>query len=425
MIETAPVPAPAGLRSDAILDRLMHLHPKVIDLSLGRTIDLLEKLGRPQDRLPPVVHVAGTNGKGSTIAFIRAVAEAAGYKVHAYTSPHLVRFAERIRLAGKQIEEEALSALLEECEQTNAAEPITFFEITTCAALKAFSDNPADLLLLETGLGGRMDSTNVVAHPACTAITPISMDHMQYLGPTLDAIASEKAAIQKRGVASVTAPQDPVSMAVIKREASRVGAPLTVAEPVGADTILSLPGQHQHINAGLADAILTVLQDTGAFRFDAAVRRMGFSQAVWPARLQRITKGQIPEALGSTWEIWLDGGHNEAAGAALADMASRWVQDGQDLPLYAIAGMLNTKEPSDFLAHLRPYLSGLQAVDIPGTDAALPPEELAGFARALDIPATTAPSIKHAVAALPKNVRGRLLITGSLYLAGLVLAENG
>ncbi len=417
--------APSGLRSDAILDRLMHLHPKVIDLSLGRTLDLLEKLGRPQDRLPPVVHVAGTNGKGSTLAFTRAVAEAAGYKVHAYTSPHLVRFAERIRLAGEQISEDALSALLEECEHANAAEPITFFEITTCAAMKAFSETPADLLLLEVGLGGRMDATNVVPKPACTAITPVSMDHMQYLGPTLEAIAGEKAAIQKQGVPSIVAPQDPVAMAVIEREAARVGAPLTLAAPVPDDTVLSLPGRHQRINAGTADAILTALQVDGSFRFDQAARRQGFSAAVWPARLQRLTRGPITDALGPGWEIWLDGGHNEAAGEVLADMASGWRAAESDRPLYAIAAMLNTKEPTDFLAHLRPYLAGLQAVDIPGTDAALPPDDLVGFARGLGIQAETAASIDRAVAALPKDKPGRLLITGSLYLAGLVLARNG
>ncbi|MEQ9489740.1 MAG: folylpolyglutamate synthase/dihydrofolate synthase family protein [Alphaproteobacteria bacterium] len=417
--------APSGLKSDVILERLMHLHPKVIDLSLGRTLDLLEKLGRPQDRLPPVVHVAGTNGKGSTIAFTRAVAEAAGYRVHVYTSPHLVRFAERILLAGEQISEDALSALLETCEQANAAEPITFFEITTCAAMKAFSETPADLLLLEVGLGGRMDATNVVPKPACTAITPVSMDHMQYLGPTLEAIAGEKAAIQKRGVPSVVAPQDPVAMAVIEREAARVGAPLTIAAPVSDDTVLSLPGRHQRINAGMADAILTQLQGNGAFRFDAAARQTGYSNTVWPARLQRLTRGPIAEALGPDWEIWIDGGHNEAAGEALADMASGWRATDPQRPLYAVAGMLNTKEPTDFLAHLRPYLAGLQAVGIAGTDAALSPEDLVGFARALGIPAESAESVNRAVETLPRDRPGRLLITGSLYLAGLVLAENG
>lgn len=416
--------APPGLRSDKILDRLMHLHPKVIDLTLGRTLDLLEKLGRPQDRLPPVVHVAGTNGKGSTIAFTRAVAEAAGYKVHAYTSPHLVRFAERIRLAGKQIEEEALSALLEDCERANAAEPITYFEITTCAALKAFSETPADLLLLEVGLGGRMDATNVVDRPACTAITPVSMDHMQYLGPTLEAIAGEKAAIQKQGVPSIVAPQDPVAMAVIEREAARVGARMAVADPVPAETELSLVGQHQQINAGVANGIVSALQDSGGFRFDPTARKAGFSQAVWPARMHKLKTGKIVNYLGPDWEIWVDGGHNEAAGGILAQAASAWAQQS-DRPLYAIAGMLNTKEPTDFLTHLRPHLAGLQAVDIPGTDAALPPGDLVGFARALDIPSSTAPSVDDAVAVLPKDKPGRLLITGSLYLAGLVLAENG
>lgn len=415
--------APTGLRSDVILERLMHLHPKVIDLTLGRTLDLLEKLGRPQDKLPPVVHVAGTNGKGSTIAFTRAIAEAAGYKVHVYTSPHLVRFAERIRLAGTQIEEDALTTLLEECEQANAAEPITYFEITTCAALKAFAENPADLLLLEVGLGGRMDATNVVDRPACTAITPVSMDHMQFLGPTLEAIAGEKAAIQKQDVPSIIAPQDPVAMAVIEREAARVGARMKIADPVAADTKLSLIGQHQLINAGVANGIVSALQESGDFRFDKEARKAGFAQAHWPARMHKLKSGKIVDTLGPDWEIWVDGGHNEAAGEILAQAASNWARES-DRPLFAIAGMLNTKEPTDFLTHLRPHLTHLQAVDIAGTAAALSPDELAGFARALEIPTDTAESVNQAVANLPKEKPGRLLITGSLYLAGLVLAEN-
>ena len=251
------------------------------------------------------------------------------------------------------------------------------------------------------------------------------MDHLQYLGSTLEAIAGEKAAIQKPGVPSVVAPQDPVAMAVIKREAERVGAPLICAEPVDAGVQLSLPGRHQYTNAGLADAILTALQDGGGFRFDAAARKTGVAQAAWPARMQKLEKGRIVDGLGPDWEIWLDGGHNEAAGEALADAALIWAQQQPGRPLHAIAGMLNTKEPTDFLAHLRPYLSSLQAVDIPGTDAALSPADLIGFAEALGIQAAAAASIDDAVAALPKDRPGRLLITGSLYLAGLVLAENG
>lgn len=406
------------MHSDVILKRLMTLHPKTIDLTLGRTVDLLGKLGRPQDRLPPVVHVAGTNGKGSTVAFLRAICEAAGLRVHTYTSPHLVRFAERICLAGRQIEETHLAALLEDCERANAGEPITFFEITTCAAFKAFSEAPADILLLEVGLGGRMDATNVIDRPACTVITPISMDHMQFLGDSLEAIAAEKAAIQKAERPSVVTPQDPSAMAVIEREAARVGARIRRADPVGEEAILSLAGRHQRINAGAAIAAAEALRAEGYALTGEAVRR-GLASARWPARLQRLSRGPIPDGLPG-WEIWLDGGHNEAAGEVLADMLSTW----RDRPLHAVVGMLNTKEPTAFLQPLAPHVATMRTVAIPGVEATFTAAELAGFAQAVGIDAQPARTVAEAVADLPGGPR-RLLITGSLYLAGAILAENG
>lgn len=425
-------------RSDAILARLMQLHPKVIDLSLGRTLDLLEKLGRPQDRLPPVVHVAGTNGKGSTIAYLRAILEAAGYRVHVYTSPHLVTFAERIRLAGEQISEAALSALLEECEEVNGGEPITFFEITTCAGLKAFADTPGDIVLLETGLGGRLDSTNVVDNPACTILTPISMDHTQFLGDTLEAIAREKAAIQKAGVPSVVGPQPDKAMEVIEARARDVNAPLARAGaewsitetqdglrftsvPVTLDLPKpGLPGSHQTPNAGAAVAAALELRDQGFEITDDHIRT-GIAGAEWPARLQRLKQGSIVDAMGGNSEVWLDGGHNAAAGEALADMARGW----SDRPLYVVFGMLNTKAAGDFLKPLAPHVAKAWAIAIPGEQNSLTAGEAEAFARGQGIDCTAMETIEDALAEVPKEGPSRLLICGSLYLAGVILSENG
>lgn len=398
----------------------MSLHPKIIDLTLDRVDRLLERMGRPQDKLPPVVHVAGTNGKGSTIAFLRAILEQAGYRVHVYTSPHLVRFAERIRLAGEIIAEEHLSAILEDAEQVNGGEPITFFEITTCAALKAFAETPADILLLEVGLGGRLDATNVVDKPVCTVITPISMDHMQYLGGDLQAIAGEKAAIQKAGVPSVVASQDPVAMAVIAGAAERIGTAVIEARPARKQTRLGLPGAHQLANAGAAIAAVDVLRQAG-FEIAEADVEAGLAGATWPARLQRLTKGPIPNHLGPDWEVWLDGGHNAAAGETLAAHAARtW----PDRPLHMIVGMLNTKTPDDFLAPFADQAESLTAIAIPGEANSLGAEELCDMALSVGLNADTAESVEKATAALSGRPPGILLICGSLYLAGEVLADN-
>jgi dihydrofolate synthase/folylpolyglutamate synthase len=425
--------------SDAVLERLSRLHPKIIDLSLGRVERLLAALGHPERRLPPVVHVAGTNGKGSVLAYLRAMVEAAGRRVHVYTSPHLVRFNERIRLAGRLIEEEALTGLLEECERANGGEPITFFEITTAAAFLAFERAPADLLLLETGLGGRLDATNVIDRPLATAITSVSYDHMQFLGDTLAAIAGEKAGILKAGVPAAIGPQPPEAAAAIQARAATIGAPL---HRFGAewhvaperDGLLyrgragarrlpqpNLPGRHQIDNAGVALACLELMGPS--FALTDAEASAGLRHADWPARLQRLTRGPLPAMLPPGSELWLDGGHNRAAGEVLADMAKGW----RDRPLHLVFGMLDTKEPREFLRPLAPLVRSLIAVPIPGEHASLTAAQAAEHARAVGIPAEDAPGVEAAVAALARAATGpcRILICGSLYLAGSVLAENG
>jgi dihydrofolate synthase/folylpolyglutamate synthase len=433
---TGDTGAAAGA-SDLVLERLTRLHPKIIDLSLDRTWRLLERLGHPERRLPPVVHVAGTNGKGSVIAYLRAMAEAAGHRVHVYTSPHLVRFHERIRLAGRLIEEPALLALLEECEEANGGEPITFFEITTCAAFLQFARQSADLLLLETGLGGRLDSTNVVARPLATVLMPISFDHMQHLGDTLAKIAFEKAGILKAGVPAIVAPQPDEALAVFSARAAELGAPLHRhgrdwwVEPAGeamrfrdslGERLLhrpALPGDHQIDNAGAALACLPFL---AGLEIDAAAQAKGLANADWPARLQRLIRGPLVDQLPPGWEIWLDGGHNEAAGEMLAGFAKGW----RGRPLHLIFGMLNSKDPVAFLKPLAPRARGLQAVAI-GGHASLAADEAAAAAHAAGLAAETAASVDAALARIIAAEPGpaRVLICGSLYLAGVVLAENG
>jgi len=432
-----PQPVPSAAASDAVLARLNALHPKIIDLSLGRIERLLAPLGNPERRLPPVVHLAGTNGKGSVLAYLRAMLEAEGRRVHAYTSPHLVRFHERIRLAGRLIEEPALLALLEECEAANGAEPITFFEITTAAAFLAFARQPADALLLEVGLGGRLDATNLVERPALSVITPVSMDHMQYLGDSLEAIAFEKAGILKPGVPAVVGLQPEAALAVILERAAEIGAPVAVqgrdfhALPApggfrfldgGLDLSLPAPvlaGAHQRDNAALALAAAARL---GALAPAEPARRAGLAAAQWPARLQRLQRGPLPALLPGGWSLWLDGGHNAAAGAALA----AWLAE-RPQPLRLVYGMLNSKAAEAFLRPLAPFAESLQAVAIPGEPNSLSAEAAAAHARACGIAARPRASLAEAVAAAVEGAgpEGRVLICGSLYLAGRVLAENG
>ncbi len=423
--------------SDLILERLMSLHPKIIDLVLDRVWRLLERTGNPHLALPPVVHIAGTNGKGSTLAMIRAGIEGAGQSAHAYTSPHLARFHERVRLAGDLISEPALAALLEECEAANGGEPITFFEITTVAALLAFARAEADWTLLEVGLGGRLDATNVVARPALTVITPVSIDHQQYLGETLGEIAAEKAGILKRGVPCVVAPQPDAARDVIEEVAARVGAPLLIggqdwqARMERGRLIFEdgkglldldpprLPGPHQVTNAGTALAALRVLG------FGEEACQAALTRAEWPARMQRLRSGPLADAVPAESELWLDGGHNAAAGEALAlvlaEMAAK-----RDVPVRLICGMLDTKDPGGFLRPLAPHVAGAQCVAIPDAAATLPAETLAGAAREAGIEAAAAGSVEDALAeTLATPGPTRILICGSLYLAGHVLKTNG
>ena len=422
-----------ALGSDAVLERMMTLHPKIIDLTMQRVERLLAALGHPERALPPVIHIAGTNGKGSTQAMIRAGLEAGGSLVHAYTSPHLARFHERIRLAGELISEEALTALLDECVKANGPDEITFFEITTCAAFLAFARVKADYTLLEVGLGGRLDATNVVDDPVLTVITPVSIDHQQYLGETLPEIAGEKAGIIKRLVPVVVGPQEPEGMDVIEARALRLGAPVlaygqqwSVSEERGRliyqdengllDLPLpNLPGPFQIFNAGAAIAALRALGK------DQAACEAAVTSAFWPARMQRLRFGPLVEAAPEV-ELWLDGGHNPAGGAAVAETLARMPARETHL----ICGMLNTKDVRGYMHPLAPHVTRLHAVSIPGEKNTLPAEATCEAATAVGIKAVTAASVSDALTQIVADCpNARVLICGSLYLAGGVLRENG
>ncbi|RBW43392.1 bifunctional folylpolyglutamate synthase/dihydrofolate synthase [Loktanella sp. D2R18] len=412
---------------------MMALHPKVIDLTLDRVWTLLEKLGNPQKNLPPVIHLAGTNGKGSTQAMIRAGLEAAGSSVHAYTSPHLARYHERIRLAGDLISEDALCAVLDHCYEANGSDPITYFEITTVAGLFALAQTPADYTLLEVGLGGRLDATNVVAQPAITVITPVDLDHQQFLGDTLAQIAGEKAGIIKRGVPCVVGAQHDEAMDVIEAAAARLGAPIYAYGQqwhVGTERdrliyqddhglldlpLPNLPGPHQIMNAGAAIATLRLLGK------DEAACEAAVVSAYWPARMERLTKGKLVD-LADPAELWLDGGHNPAAGRAIAAT----LQQQPARPVHLICGMLNTKDIGGYLAPLADVSASLTAVSIPDEKNTIPAADTARAALAVGMKATTADSIAEAIKLITAKTPGaRILICGSLYLAGHVMRENG
>jgi dihydrofolate synthase/folylpolyglutamate synthase len=424
---------------DAALERLRGLHPKKIDLSLDRIQALLEALGRPQDRLPPVIHVAGTNGKGSTSAFLRAIAEAAGLKVHVLTSPHLVRFVERVRLAGTLITDEAFAAILERVEAANAGKEITFFEIVTAAAFVAFAEAPADLLILEVGLGGRYDATNVIARPAVSVITPVDYDHKEFLGEDLGGIAGEKAGIIKAGRPVVVARQAEVAEAVIEAEAERLGAPLTL---MGRDfdawsergrlmvqdqqRLLDLPmpslfGPHQVGNAGLAVAAALALDDP---RITDAALEKGVASAEWPARMQRLTVGpfgELARARGS--DLWLDGGHNPHGARAVAEALADLARDGR--PVALVSGTLSNKDAVGFFSAfkgLNPivYATGFDAEAAATAEATMDAARAAGLeAEAVGYPLE---AVRRALAS--EGAPPHVLICGSLYLAGEVLAAD-
>jgi dihydrofolate synthase / folylpolyglutamate synthase len=422
--------------SDAILTRLLSLHPKIIDLSLERMHRILARLDHPEKNLPPIIHIGGTNGKGSTQAFLRAMMEAAGLKVHAYTSPHLVKFHERIRVAGELISETELSALLEECEVANAGEPITFFEITTAAAFLAFARTPADYFLLEVGLGGRLDATNVTPPPKACCITSLGLDHQQFLGDTLELIAREKAGIIKRGVPCVIGAMPEEARDAIEAVAEYVKAQLMISGQdwdayaqhgrmvfQDADGLLdlpmpALPGPHQIGNAGNAIAVLRAIKDT---RITEAHFAEGLKLVTWPARLQRLKGGALSSILDNRSELWLDGGHNADAGVVLAESLNAMPKK----PLVIIWGMLNTKDATQFFRPLAKLADHVVALSIPNEPNAISAEQLAETVQSLGTSASTATDVTNAVRqASSLKPAARILICGSLYLAGHVLAAE-
>lgn len=400
----------------AALDRFLALHPKLIDLSLDRLDALLEDLGRPEHRMPPAIHVAGTNGKGSTLAFLKAMLEADGQTVHVYTSPHLVRFAERIQLAGQPISDAALLDVLTRVETANGDQAGTFFELTTAAAFLAFAETPADFVLLETGLGGRLDATNILPPEAVAVslISQIDMDHQHFLGNTIEAIAREKAGIFKPGVPAFYAPQAGAVTAVLQEEAMKRGTTLQAVTPLHPEVKLSLLGDFQRTNAALASAAASFLGLT------AATIEQGLTRAKWPARMQRIEEGVLWKAAGSgKHHLFIDGAHNANAGQAIAETLPI------DQPVYLIYGLLETKDAQGFVAPLLPKVSRAIAVEIPGAAATLSAQAAAQAAGAMGYhDPETAPSLAMALEALADEKSGMVLVCGSLYLAGAFLAEN-
>lgn len=427
-------------RAAAALERLAALHPKLIDLGLGRTRDLLARLGDPHHSLPPVIHVAGTNGKGSVIALMRAMAEAAGFRVHVYASPHLCRFNERIRLAGKLIGDDALADLLEEVESANGDAPVTFFEVTTAAAFLAFSRVPADLLLLETGLGGALDSTNVLESPAATVITPIARDHEHFLGSDIAGIAGQKAGIMRKDTPCLAAAQDDAALKALSDHAAAVGAPLQVmgrdigwqpqadggleidlaAKLAGSITLPSpaLRGRHQQANAALAaSALATAFPD---IPHESLAR--GITRAVWPGRLHQLPAGSLTGLIDAP--VWIDGAHNAHGAAALA-AALPDIDNGQ---WHFICGALDTRPAAEFLARIAPLAASIHCVTIPDQPASLSAHRLATEAAAIHSGARPATSVAGAIQAIASGSddgNRPVMICGSLYLAGHVLASNG
>lgn len=448
MIQPAPPARGPSQSSEDVLARLMRLHPKSIDLALDRIERLLEALGSPNTRLPPVIHVAGTNGKGSVIAFLKACLEAAGLRVHAYTSPHLRRFNERIVVAGEEIGEAALVEALEACERANGGAEITFFEITTAAAFQLFVQTPADAVLLETGLGGRFDATNVVARPALTVITPVSLDHQDFLGHDLESIAAEKAGILKPGVPCVLGPQEDAARRVIERQAERVGAPLIVhgqefsayeehGRLVYQDEsgLLDLPlprlyGRHQIANAGTAIACLRALSRFGVGE-DAMAR--GLRQARWPGRLERLRDSPLTELAFRVFgnddavEVWYDGAHNPLGARVLAE-AMADIEERAPMPLFLILGMLKNKDIDGFLAAFSGLVRRVIGVAVPGQPSSRNSRDVAAAAERAGIAALPAESLQeameHVLNAAVETGGARVLVTGSLYLAAHVLGEE-
>ncbi len=417
------------------LERLNKLFPRVIDLGLGRTLRLLKQLGRPDRYLPPVVHVAGTNGKGSVISFLFCMLEAAGYKVHVYTSPHLVRFNERIRLSGKIITDKELSSVLDLCLRINQRKEITLFEITTVAAFVAFARNPADILLIETGLGGRFDATNLIPKPYLTVLTHVSIDHEDYLGKGLINIANEKAGIFKEGCPAVVGAQSRIVSKVIARRARLVGTALwrenfewqlnhrkfgIIFESLKSRRLLPAPnllGKHQRNNAGLSVACLDQMR---SYHISDSAVRAGLTNVRWPARFQCLSKGPLTKLLSPNTKVWVDGGHNAGAGAALAKTIKDEFGKGS---FCLVVGMLNNKSLEDFLRPFIPDIKCLWGISIVGESNTIPANDISERAGKMGFTANPAMDLVSAIAA-GSRTNSNILICGSLYLAGQVLAAN-
>ncbi len=431
----------------ALIDDLMAIHPKGFDLSLDRISELLEKLGKPQLKLPPVIHVAGTNGKGSAIAFMRSVLESAGLAVHVHTSPHLVNWHERYRIgrkdgSGQLVEDSMLANAINRVAQANGGRPITVFEVLTAVTFVLFSEQPADVCLIEVGLGGRFDATNVMTETAVSVITPVSIDHEAYLGDTLAKIAFEKAGILKRGTPVVIGPQESEALAVIEQQAARNGClKLTAGEDYQAmrengrmlfqddDCLLDLalprlPGDHQVANAGTAIAAVRLFAERHDIVVTNAAIDKGIQNAQWPGRMQHLPRGKLEDLLPQDSDVWLDGGHNPGAAAMIATHMAD-LEERDPRPLILICGMLNTKDPAGYLGYFASLLKHVITVPIISSDAGISPEELAAKAVECGLTARPAASLTAALSLLAHESECRILIAGSLYLVGDVLDQNG
>ncbi|MBI76359.1 MAG: bifunctional folylpolyglutamate synthase/dihydrofolate synthase [Rhodospirillaceae bacterium] len=424
------------MQSNKILTRLNDLHPKIIDLSLDRIKTLLKKLNHPENKLQKVIHVAGTNGKGSTIAFINEICERAGLTVNRYTSPHLVNFSERIYVCGQNINELSLTKILSECEEVNAGDPITLFEITTAAAFLAFSRTPADVTLIETGLGGRFDATNVIQKPTLTIITPISKDHVNWLGHTLDKIAFEKAGILKPNVPALIGPQPTDAGLVIEKHAKKLGVKtITYSQDWELSSspsniylrfkklhsvlpIPSLQGEHQLTNAATAAIATKLLKKP---EINDNVIGAGIRSTFWAGRLQKLTTAST-KSFPKGWSLWIDGGHNPGAAEALATTVSQW----QQKPLHIVFGYINSRDPKEFLRPLANYIKTLNAITIPGEASSMSAKECKLAAQQLGITASVSSDFMEAMDKIIKvsSKPGRILICGSLYLVGAVLRHE-
>jgi dihydrofolate synthase / folylpolyglutamate synthase len=429
---------------EAVLARVASRRPRIIDLSLDRVFAALGRLGNPHRQLPPVFHVAGTNGKGSTVAYIRSILEAAGKRVHVYTSPHLVRFNERIILAGKEIDDEALIRAIEQCDEAVGEQKLTYFEIVTCAALVAFAQESADFLVMEVGLGGRLDATNILDKPLAAVVTPVDLDHQQFLGAALSLIAAEKAGIFRQGAPAVIGRQAPEVMSVLQHHAREIDAfifsfgeqwdvyaergRMTYQDENGLSDLdfPRLSGVHQIENAGLAIAAVKA----AGLRYSDDILSAGVSSAFAPARMQRLTTGPLVdlarELLGVAPEIWLDGGHNPHAARAIARLMAD-MEERSPKPLVMISGMQENKDAVGYFAPFAGLASEVFAVaaDQEGVASADAVAAAAKKARLNVCASASVSDAMRAACASKKSQPPRLLISGSLYLAGEILKNHG